>query len=241
MPWIKLDDQWMDHPKIIRAGRDARDMWLASITWCAKHSTDGFFPPELLPSLYIMAGIDVANCQTLASTLLEVCLWERTETAYHIHDYLNYQPTKEQTEINKKARSDAGRAGGVAKASKTPSKTLAKSWQKSAPSPSPSISTKVDKSSTNLVYPLALALSEVCKMDIEANKGRLLREAKTLTKASPTPTPALIELHYGMEGWWYREDWRGKNAESPSPATVRETWGKWILSQALEPSYTEEY
>jgi len=139
MSWIKLDDQWMDHPKIVRAGRDARDMWLASITWCAKHLTDGYFPKELLPSLAVSAGIDVANCQTFARTLLDVCLWELHEDQYCIHDYLEYNPTKEQAEATKAARSIAGRAGGVAKASKMASKTLAKSWQKSAPSPSPSL------------------------------------------------------------------------------------------------------
>lgn len=138
MSWIKLDDQWMDHPKIVRAGRDARDVWLASITWCAKHLTDGCFPPELLPSLAVMAGVDVANCQTFAKTLLDNRLWEFTDGQYYIHDYLDYNPTKIQAEATKQARSEAGRAGGIAKASKTPGKKLAKPKQKPAPSPSPS-------------------------------------------------------------------------------------------------------
>ncbi|MFA6358957.1 MAG: hypothetical protein WCY09_09905 [Candidatus Omnitrophota bacterium] len=146
MAWIKLDDQWMDNPKIIKAGRDARDMWLASVTYCAKQLTDGYFHQNLIPMLAVMAGIDVANCQTFAKTLLDVCLWESKDGMYYVHDYLDYNPTKEQTEQNRIARSEAGRAGGIAKASKMPSKMLAntlakgvaKSWQKSAPSPSPS-------------------------------------------------------------------------------------------------------
>lgn len=145
MPWIKLDDHWMDHPKIVRAGRDARDMWLASITWCAKHLTDGYFPAELLPSLAVSAGVDVANCQTFAKTLLDVCLWEVEENQYHIHDYLEYNPTKEQAEATRLARAAAGKAGGLAKSkqrpskllSKTPSKAVAKVKQKSAPYPYP--------------------------------------------------------------------------------------------------------
>lgn len=144
MPWIKLDDQWMNHPKIIKAGRDARDLWLASLTWCGQYLTDGYFPTELLPNLCVVAGVDVANCQTFASTLLEVCLWEMIDGQYHVHDYLDYNPSKEQAEATKMARTEAGKHGGDAKAanfkqnpSKTPSKTLAKSWQKSAPSPYP--------------------------------------------------------------------------------------------------------
>jgi len=142
MSWIKLDDQWMDHPKIIKAGRDARDMWLASITWCAKHLTDGYFPAELLPSLAVTAGVDVANCLTLASSLLDACLWDSTDNGYMVHDYLDYNPTKEQTEINRIARSAAGKAGGQAKSKQKSSKIQAngqaKSKQKSTPSPSPS-------------------------------------------------------------------------------------------------------
>jgi hypothetical protein len=139
MPWIKLDDQWMNHPKIIKAGRDARDMWLASLSWCAQYLTDGYFPAELLPTLAVMAIVDVANCQEFAKRLLEVGLWERTENGYHIHDYNDYNPTKEQAEATKKARSEAGRVGGIAKASKTPGKSQANDKQNSAPSPSPSI------------------------------------------------------------------------------------------------------
>lgn len=236
MAWIKLDDQWMDHPKIIRAGRDARDVWLASITWCAKHLTDGYFPEELLPTLCVMAGVDVANCQQFARILLDVCLWEATDIGYYVHDYLDYNPTKEQTEATKMARKRAGRAGGAAKAAKTkqnaskmPSKTLAKSKQKSAPSPSPfNSSSKEEESQPNGLFPLAAAMANACRMDLEANKGRLLKEAKILEKASPSPTPELIGAKYGPGGWWYLNDWRGKRGEAPSPATIRETWGRWV-------------
>lgn len=139
--WIKLDDQWMDHPKVIAAGRDARDMWLASITYCAKHLTNGYFHANLLPTLAIMAGVDVANCQDFARRLLDVCLWDATDDGYMVHDFLDYNPTKDQALATREARKEAGRRGGVAKASKMLAKPLAKplakSWQKSAPSPSP--------------------------------------------------------------------------------------------------------
>ena len=142
MSWIKLDDQWMDHPKIIKVGRDARDVWLASITWCAKHLTDGYFPVELLPSLATMAGIDQANVKQIAEVLLDVCLWEFVDGRYLIHDYLEYNPTKEQTAANRMARSEAGKIGGGISASKRSSKIQAKGQakfkQNSTPSPSPS-------------------------------------------------------------------------------------------------------
>lgn len=137
MSWVKLDDHWMDHPKIIKAGRDARDVWLASITWCAIQLTDGELPAEILPTLCVMAGVPVANCQTFAKTLLDVCLWDAKGDGYSVHDYLDYNPSKEQTLANRIARSEAGRVGGYKKAEnsgKTASKKLANGWQNSGKS-----------------------------------------------------------------------------------------------------------
>lgn len=143
MSWIKLDDQWMDHPKIIAAGRDARDMWLASLTYCSKHLTDGYFNKKLLPSLAVMAGLDVANCQDFASVLLEVGLWDATDNGYTVHDYLVYNPSKEQALATRNARKAAGSVGGKQKASKMLANGLAKSYQNPAPSPSPSLNESI--------------------------------------------------------------------------------------------------
>lgn len=243
MSWIKLDDNWMDHPKIIKAGRDARDMWLASITWCAKHLTDGYFPSNLLSSLAATAGVDVANCQTFANTLLEVCLWDATDNGYMVHDYLDYNPSKEQALATREARKTAGRAGGVAKASKMPSKKLAKpvanSWQKSAPYPypfpSPNGANPVEKkklikdSATpqksaehSILFEIAKALADVTGMDFEKNRGRLFREAKAY---KPEELEQLIR-DYSPGGPWYLYDWRGMKGQLPTTATIRDTWKK---------------
>lgn len=74
---------------------------------------------------------------------------------------------------------------------------------------------------------LAAALAEVCQMSLGPNRGRLLREARQLSTATPPPTPALLHTHYGPGGWWWLNDWRGKQDEPPQPATIRETWGRW--------------
>lgn len=145
MAWVKLDDQWMEHPKIIQAGRDARDVWLASITWCAKYLTDGQFSESLLPSLLAIAGVDVANSKQIATKLLSVGLWDATANGYAVHDYLVYNPSKKEVLELREARKDAGSAGGKAKAGRygkslasATAKDIAKDYQNPAPSPSPS-------------------------------------------------------------------------------------------------------
>lgn len=84
------------------------------------------------------------------------------------------------------------------------------------------------KKPPNELYEIVMALCQVCKMDFEANKGRLFKEAKLLSKATPTATPELIEQYYDNDGWWEKEDWRGKKGDLPSPHAIRETWGQWI-------------
>ncbi len=127
MSWVKLDDQFFFNRKIIKAGRDARDLYLASLAYCAGQLTDGFVPAEALPLLHVMAGI--ANDKQIASKLLSTGLWEASDNGYIVHDYLKYNPTKEQVEITREARAEAGSRGGRAKYSKMPSKRLAKGKQ----------------------------------------------------------------------------------------------------------------
>jgi hypothetical protein len=85
-----------------------------------------------------------------------------------------------------------------------------------------------------VVYQLAAALATVCGMDLEPNKGRLLKESKILAGASPPATPEMLAWRYGcVEGaatqtaWWWANDWRGQKGEWPSPPAIRETWGQW--------------
>jgi hypothetical protein len=92
-------------------------------------------------------------------------------------------------------------------------------------------SQKRDEQAASL-FALAQALADVCRMDLQVNRGRLFREAKALSVADPPPTPDLIQQHYGTaEAYWQLHDWRGQRGEFPTPATLRETWGRWKHAQ----------
>lgn len=201
MAWIKLDDQWMDHPKMIAAGRDARDMWLASLTWCAKHLTDGYFHKNLLHSLASTAGVDVANCQEFASILLDVGLWDATENGYYVHDYLEYNPSKQDVIDTKEARKEAGRAGGIAKASKTPSKMLAKPKQNPAPSPSPSPSPNPEVVDDDLPSsPLEAAFVGATKMNgLLPSPEKAFQAYKIMQEAGVEPQDLINAIHILMQ------------------------------------------
>lgn len=81
------------------------------------------------------------------------------------------------------------------------------------------------------LYSIAQAIADVCNIQLEANKGRMMREAKLLSKASPPPTVELIKQHYNgnKSAFWKSTDWRGRKGQRPTPSSIRETWGQWNI------------
>ena len=98
MSWIKLDDQFADHPKVIAAGPLASWMYVCGLTYAGRYLTDGFIPAGQVRKL-----ADVDNATELAARLVEVGLWEPTEDGYLIHDYHDYNPRADKVRAERAA------------------------------------------------------------------------------------------------------------------------------------------
>lgn len=118
MPWIRLDDSFSDHPKVAEAGPLASWLHVKAMIYCGRHLTDGRISRAVVVSLVDWASfgvtVDVAShaiggtCDTpnnfdLADSLVSVGLWKVDGTAYVIHDYLKYQPSREQALAEREA------------------------------------------------------------------------------------------------------------------------------------------
>lgn len=79
-----------------------------------------------------------------------------------------------------------------------------------------------DKKQPAELFRIAQALSEVCGISIEINKGRLFKLAKQIS-ADPRVTPELINSTYGVGGSWWTMDWRGKLNQKPKLGDIPET------------------
>jgi hypothetical protein len=101
MTWVKLDDQFFAHPKTIKAGRDARDLFIAGLCHCASQLTDGFVGAEIIPLIAFKAG--VSNAKKAVAALLSVGFWETTEGGYLVHDYLEYNPSADRVKADRMA------------------------------------------------------------------------------------------------------------------------------------------
>lgn len=86
--WSRLDDGFFEHPKVIAAGRDPRDLYLVALTYAARYLTDGLIPAGVIESLALTAG--AADAWDAAARLVAVELWEEVPGGYLIHDWHDY-------------------------------------------------------------------------------------------------------------------------------------------------------
>lgn len=158
--WSKFDDQFYLNPKNALIDRDEQDLHIAAIIYCNGQLTDGFVPNGALPMLFAWAKLSdgLANAKAIASRLVEHCYWEIAENGYQIHDWADWNLTRDEVLALKAERSEAGRRGGLAKA-----KAIAKQKLKQMPSknvPSTSTSTLINNNDDGSTRPEIFDLYE---------------------------------------------------------------------------------
>jgi len=116
MPWVRIDDDFYNHPKVIKAGPLGIAMQVSALCYCNHYLTDGFVPISVIPGLLNLDGIGMrmwanetfgggedAAWTMVVEDLINAGLWESCEDGYRIHDYLEYQPSKAQVLADREA------------------------------------------------------------------------------------------------------------------------------------------
>lgn len=96
MAWIRLDDQIMHNPKVrdlLARAPEAFAFHIAGMCASASALTDGHIATRDLP---LVAAEALVPESSAVSQLVEVGLWEPLADGYEIHDYLDYQPSRDQ-------------------------------------------------------------------------------------------------------------------------------------------------
>lgn len=109
MSWIKLDDHFPTHPKMIEAGGDAAWLHVCALCYCAEHLTDGAIPANLVGRLS-----DRKSPMKLAARLVELDVWIQYPDQYVIHDYLDWNPSREQVLTERQRAAERRATGGRA-------------------------------------------------------------------------------------------------------------------------------
>jgi hypothetical protein len=93
--WVKLDDGFADHPKVLALDDRAFRWFVWSLCYSARQLTDGFVP------LGVLRGGPLVTRKYTFERALRVLrgagLWHEVDGGIQIHDYLDYNPNRAQT------------------------------------------------------------------------------------------------------------------------------------------------
>jgi hypothetical protein len=102
MTWVKIDDAFPDHPKVIGLSDRAFRLHIRGLCYCGKYLTDGFIP-------YAAINAIITEPEYKPTDELETAgLWIRGDKGFEIHDYLEHQSSK--SEVTEKKESTRERA-----------------------------------------------------------------------------------------------------------------------------------
>lgn len=104
MTWVRIDDQFADHPKVVGLSASAFRLHVTAICYAARQETDGVIPRG---AAFVLAA------KRHAKELVEAGLWEVHPSGFRVHDYLEYNPSA-QSLREKRAADSARKNGGIA-------------------------------------------------------------------------------------------------------------------------------
>lgn len=93
MTWVRIDDSFPNHPKIIGLSDGAFRLYITALCYSNAYLTDGIIPQKTVKKLSNMRHI---------SSLVEANLWEICGDDIKILGYEEYQFTKEKVETERK-------------------------------------------------------------------------------------------------------------------------------------------
>jgi hypothetical protein len=114
MPWGRVDDSLYDNPKLDKLGKDRLacvGLHFLAISWCNRWLTDGLVPADRVSRL--------GGTPRLVAALVGADLWEPVGDGYHVHDFLEFNDSREQvlaTRAAEREKKRKQRAVGAGKA-----------------------------------------------------------------------------------------------------------------------------
>jgi len=104
MTWVKLDDAFFQNVKVASVSKDAKLLHLSAMCYCASQLTDGKIPTPALKM--IAAQADVDDYRAAVAELCHVNLWDNADGDLSIHDYLKYNPSKQDVMKGREAAAE---------------------------------------------------------------------------------------------------------------------------------------
>lgn len=172
MPWVRFADDYLSNTKVASLGPLARLLDVAAIIYSARELRDGQLTRVDVQLIATLAHIP--RWQPAAAELVGVGRWIQDDGGYTIHDYLAYQPSREevlaqreQVHSNKVA---AGRAGGLATAQRRGKQNASSTASRTAAAPPAEL--RQDGSRTAAPYPVPDPVDDPVVVVVGSSPGR---------------------------------------------------------------------
>jgi len=94
MPWVRFADDYLSNPKVLSLGPLPRLLDVSAIIYSARELRDGQLSRTDVQTVATLARIP--KWSAAATELVHAGRWEATQEGYAIHDYLSYQPSRDQ-------------------------------------------------------------------------------------------------------------------------------------------------
>lgn len=210
MTWIRIDDNFPDHPKIIGLSNHAFRTHIQGLCYCGRFLTDGFIPFAAINSM-------INEPENKPTDELESAgLWVRDDKGFHILNYQEYQSTKAEVEVIKtrnRERTQKWREKNRGNADVTPLVQISNTDVTGPPTPTP---TPIVITKENYIYQ---QLAHRLATQIEANGSKFPSITKQwindirLTIEVDGRTPAQMEY---IIDWCQNDSFWRTNILSPS-------------------------
>ena len=104
MSWLRMDDGFAIHPKILMLTRAERWTWMEVLCYCARYKTEGHIPESIGEAIPKASRDFVSKCGDIG--LLD---YDAEHGSYWIHDWQDYNPkdatgATRQMRVRNKAR-----------------------------------------------------------------------------------------------------------------------------------------
>lgn len=94
MPWARLDDHFHGNSKVLKTSLSALGLYALGLSYCNEHLTDGQLTREAVASLH-------SGAKAAANELVRTRLWEVDPDGYCVHDYLQWNDSRELIEAQR--------------------------------------------------------------------------------------------------------------------------------------------
>jgi hypothetical protein len=147
MAWVRVDDNWATHPKVMGLSLAACGLWIKALCHCNEHRTDGLIRGGAVAGL--AASTPKSRLKKIVEELVGAGLWVVDGLDFRVHDYHDYQPSSsdlsERDARISSVRRSAGSIGGKRSGEARRAKQSGSKSESPIPDPIPNTTTTTDR------------------------------------------------------------------------------------------------